>query len=55
MASAGRHNKADRGSGREGGLSPLFVLSVLLVPRLLAARYSVIGDCDEGICRVLCD
>jgi alpha-1,2-mannosyltransferase len=29
-------------------LSPLFAFSLLLVPRLLAAQYAIIGDCDEG-------
>jgi hypothetical protein len=30
-------------------LSPYIIFSVLLIPRLLAAQYSIIGDCDEGI------
>jgi len=30
-------------------LSPSIIFSILLVPRLLAAQYSIIGDCDEGI------
>jgi hypothetical protein len=30
-------------------LSPFWIFSILLVPRLLAAQYSIIGDCDEGI------
>jgi Alg9-like mannosyltransferase family len=25
----------------------VFVFSILLIPRLLAAQYSIIGDCDE--------
>jgi alpha-1,2-mannosyltransferase len=25
----------------------IFVFSILLIPRLLAARYSIMGDCDE--------
>jgi|SRR5579862_6297585 len=29
-------------------LSALFIFSLLLLPRLLAAQYSLIGDCDEG-------
>jgi hypothetical protein len=29
-------------------LSPYFVFSILLIPRLLAAQFSIIGDCDEG-------
>jgi hypothetical protein len=32
-------------------LSPYFIFSILLVPRLLAAQYSIIGDCDEGIAK----
>lgn len=55
MVSAVKDEEGNRGSARKGILSPLFVLSVLLVPRLLAARYSIIGDCDEGIHCVLCD
>ena len=34
---------------RPGILSPPFVFAILLIPRLVAARYSIIGDCDEGI------
>jgi hypothetical protein len=29
-------------------LSPYLIFSILLVPRLVAAQYSIIGDCDEG-------
>ena len=29
-------------------LPSYFIFSVLLVPRLLAAQYSILGDCDEG-------
>ena len=50
MASTAKHRgpSPSPSSGRDGFISPLFVFSLLLVPRLLAARYSVIGDCDEG-------
>jgi alpha-1,2-mannosyltransferase len=30
-------------------ISPYWIFSIILVPRLLAAQYSIIGDCDEGI------
>lgn len=33
---------------RSGMLSPLFIFAILLIPRLVAAKYSIIGDCDEG-------
>src|SRR5271155_2164826 len=29
-------------------VSPYWLFSILLVPRLLAAQFSIIGDCDEG-------
>ena len=32
-----------------GILSPSFIFAILLIPRLAAAQYSIIGDCDEGI------
>ena len=34
---------------RPGILSPSFIFAILLIPRLAAAQYSIIGDCDEGI------
>ena len=34
---------------RPGMLSPSFIFAILLIPRLLAAQYSIIGDCDEGM------
>jgi Alg9-like mannosyltransferase family len=34
--------------GESPVLSPYLVFAVLVVPRLLAAQYSIIGDCDEG-------
>lgn len=35
--------------GQLHDISPYWIFSILLVPRLLAAQYSIIGDCDEGI------
>jgi hypothetical protein len=32
-------------------VSPYVIFSILLIPRLLAAQYSIIGDCDEGIAK----
>ena len=29
-------------------LSPYLIFAILAIPRLLAAQYSIIGDCDEG-------
>jgi alpha-1,2-mannosyltransferase len=56
MASAANYDGRSPRSGGDGLLSPLLLFSVLLVPRLLAARYSVIGDCDEGSrCAVMAD
>jgi hypothetical protein len=43
------HQQEQSKGKRDQILSPIFVFSVLLLPRLLAAQYSIIGDCDEGV------
>ena len=44
---------AEEGNGKRNATFPSYVIfSLLLVPRLLAAQYSIVGDCDEGALRV---
>jgi len=43
---AGR--SADGASAGASAVSPWMIFALLLVPRLLAAQHSTIGDCDEG-------
>jgi hypothetical protein len=43
------HQQEQSKGKRDQILSPIFVFSVLILPRLLAAQYSIIGDCDEGV------
>lgn len=42
--------REDRSSRQETdrSISIYWIFSILLVPRLLAAQYAIIGDCDEG-------
>jgi len=39
---------AARGADGTSAVSPWMIFALLLVPRLLAAQHSTIGDCDEG-------
>jgi hypothetical protein len=44
----GKGATSSREEEKEQALSPYLIFAILLVPRLLAAQYSIIGDCDEG-------
>jgi len=43
-----RKHHAQVGEKKTRIVSPYVVFSILLIPRLLAAQFSIIGDCDEG-------
>jgi hypothetical protein len=49
MDSKAAHRAAARSAEGGSAVSPWVLFAVLVVPRLLAAPLSVIGDCDEGI------